>query len=652
MESNGSKGERWRRALAFCVSALVVLAALVALRGPDAIGLQTAEAVGTWRVADNAVWHPLAPFGALAGFPFILWGLGMRGWQNTHVIVAWVTALCWLWPLAAKNWRGLLPLAPALLAVALGDAQSGLAPFGFAVLLMSAWRMLDLRDARNAWISLPATTWFAAWFSPGILPVAAALGLDHSSRAKPLRTTAAVLLTAAVVNLTPRGASVWQDAWTFLAWSPQPALDAMSVVALLASLLVAVLCLLMRLRTGPIGLVAGALLLFLAASGGQTGYLWPAGMMMIPCWALADESVRVSGFRPRWYMRLAVLLTAGCLVAAAAAAVLPRWYDLAMASPMVRPTLTRDALPKQRLIYLNPAGRPIARFGGSLTPRVVDGDGSRLLTREPSLWRAHDRRMHHQAVWLLGDAADYEPLARHLGASPDWRLAAVDATGLIFVRAPREEAFATEPAQQFAREQGAAANRSNFLSSAALSCLAAGAAPEAAELSRLAVRQSRESTLTAATRARALVAAGDMRGALDESARAIKLDPRSARAWEVRTEALMRAGRADEARAAAKRASELAPGDAGMLWLAARTANAVRAYQDESEILERLVSMTQGRGGDAGFYQLYLGLSYARQGLARPALRALKEAVTAPGLSEKQKAEIAAQIANIEASTR
>lgn len=652
MESNGSKGEHWKRALAFGVSALAVLAALVALRGPDTIGLQTAEAVGAWRVTGNTVWHPLAPFGALAGFPFILWGLGMRGWQNAHVIVAWVTAICWLWPLAAKNWRGLLPLAPALLAAALGDIHSGLAPFGMAVLLVSAWRMIDLRDARNAWISFPATMWLAAWFSPGILPVAAALGLDLSSRTTPLRTTAAVILAAVAVNLTPRGTSVWHDAWTFLAWSPQPALDTMSVIALLASLLVAFLCLLMRLRTGPLGPVAGALLLFLAASGGQTGYLWPAALMMIPCWAMADESVRTSGFRSRWYVRLAILIAAGCLVAAAAAGVLPRWYDLAMASPMVRPTLTRDALPKQGPIYVNPSGRPIARFGGSLTPRVVDGDGSRLLPREPSLWRAHDRAIHHQAVWLLGDPADYTPLARHLGASPDWRLAAVDATGLIFLRAPREEAFATEPAQQFAREQGAAANRSNFLSAAALSCLAAGAVPEADELSRLAVRQSRESTLTAVTRARALVAAGDMRAALDESARAIELDPRSARAWEVRAQALLRSGRTDEASAAATRAAALAPGDAGVLWLAARTANAERAYQNESEILERLVSLTQGRGGDAGFYRLYLGLSYARQGLARPALRALREAADAPGLSEKQKAEISEQIATIEAADR
>lgn len=652
MFANRLTGESWRRALAFGVSSLVLLGALVALRGPDSIGLQTAEAVGAWRITEYALWHPLAPFGALAGFPFTLWGLGMRGWQNTHVIIAWASVLCWLWPLTAANWRGMLPLVPALLAAVLSDPQSGLSPFGAAVLLTSAWRLLDLRDPRNSWISLPATAWLAAWVCPGILPFIAAVGLDLSSRAGLVRGGGAMLAAAVAVNLTPHGMAVWREAWVFLAWSPQPALDPAAVVALLTSLAVALLCVPSLLRRGAGGTVAGAVLLFIAAAQGQTGYLWPAALMMIPCWARADEAVRSSGLVMRWHVRLAALLATCLLVVTAAKSVWPHWYDLAMASSIVRPTLTRDALPKNGPIYINPSGKPLARFGGYLTPRVVDADGSRLLAREPSLWRAHDRQIRHQAVWLLGDHADYAPLARHLGESPDWRLGAVDATGLIFLRAPREDVFATEAARQFAREQGAAANRANFLSGAALACLAAGATPEADEISRSAVRHSRESPRAAAVRARVLTAAGDMKASLGESERAIKLDPRSSDAWQARAEALLGAGRADDACAAANRAAALSPGDAGSLWLAARTANAARAFGDEAEILERLVSLTRGRGGDAGFYQLYLGLSYARQGLARPALRALREAERAPGLSDKQRAEIREHIATVEAAVR
>ncbi len=643
------KGETWKRLLGFCVSSLVLLAALVALRGPDWIGPATAEAVGAWRLSDFALWHPLAPFGALGGFPFTLWGLGMRGWQNAHVIVAWATVLCWLWPLAPGSWRGLTPLIPALLAVALSDPQSGLSAFGLAVFILSAWRSLNLRDPDRAWFTLPLAAWLAAWFSPGILPVAAALGLEFFSRWSRPRAAAAVALTAVAVNFTPRGLSVWNDAGFFLQWSPQPALDVTAVIALAASLLMLVLALRACLRTGPRGSVAAAAMLFLAASRGQTGYLWTAALAMIPVWGLAEEKARAAGFNIRWWARLALLIAAGLLIIPAGTAALPRWYDLAMAASMVRPTLTRDALPKNGPIYINPDGRPLARFGGSLSHRVVDGNSARL-PREPSLWREHDRKVRHQAVWLLGDQASYAPLARHLGESPDWRLAAVDGTGLLFLRAPREPEFATEPALQFAREQGAAANRANFMAFAALSCLAANALPEADECARLAVRQSRDSTRAANARARAMISTGDVQGALDESARATRLDPRSSGAWQVRTEALLHAGRADEACAAGRRAMDLAPGDPGALWLAARAANAARAPGVESEILEQLISLTKGRGGDAGFYLVYLGQAYAKLGLARPAVRALREAGGAPGLSDKQRQQIAEQIATIEAS--
>ena len=112
----------------------------------------------------------------------------------------------------------------------------------------------------------------------------------------------------------------------------------------------------------------------------------------------------------------------------------------------------------------------------------------------------------------------------------------------------------------------------------------------------------------------------------------------------------MHAGRSDEAYAAAQRAAELAPGDEGALWLAARTANATRAFQSEAEILEKLILLAEGRGADAGFYQLYLGQSYAKQGLARPALSALEKAAGAPGLSGEQRAELQEEIARVQQS--
>lgn len=642
-------GTSWRHWIALGVSSAMVLAGLIALRGPDAIGLGLARAVGEWRLTDFALWHLQAPFGALGGIPYSLWGLEMRGWQITHVLVAWVTAACWLWTVPSKSWRGLTPLAPALLAVALSDVQSGLAAFGLSVFILSAWRAIHGKDPEAAWFTLPLAAWLAAWFSPGSLPIAVALVLETSSRVSLKRTVATLILMLVTVNFTPYGTTIWPEAWVFFAWSPQPMMDATGVIALCANLLVLIMALRACFPRGPRGPSVAAALLFCAAWRGQTGYLWPAGLMMIPVWSYAEDKARTTGFNIRWWFRLSVIIASVVLLYFPGMAALPRWYDLAMSASMVRPTLTRDALPKSGLIYLNPAGRPLARFGGPLMQRVVE-ETSRQRPREPSLWREQDRQKRYQAVWLLGEPAGYAPLARHLGESPDWRLAAVDAVGMLFVREPRGDAFATEPALQFAREQGAAASRANFMAACAVSCLAANAIPEADEVSRLAVRQSHDSTRAAIVRARALMLSGDVQAALEESDRAIQLQSRSSEAWQVRAEVLLHAGRVDEAGAAAQRGRRLAPDDTGALWLAARASNASRAFGEEAEILEKLIALTQGRGGDAGFYLFYLGQAYAKAGLARPALNALSEAAAAPGLSEGQRREIEEVKASIRAA--
>ncbi len=649
MSHSHSRSKSWRGWIGFGISSLVLLAALIALRGPDPIGVGTAQMVGAWRLTDFSLWHPLAPFGALGGLPYSLWGLEVRGWQNTHVIIAWVTLLCWLLPLTPKSWRGLVPLAPALLAAILSDAQSGLSSFGMAVLILSAWRAVNANTPDRAWLTLPPAAWLAAWLSPGSLPVAAALTLELSSRVSPKRAATTFALALLAVNLTPRGLSVWNDALVFLAWSPQPELPWPAVAALCASLLILIIALRACMTSGPRGPSIAATLLFLAATRGQTGFLWPAALMMIPIWNYAEEKARATGFNIRWWVRLSTVIGSALLVIPLGKAALPLWYDLAMSASMVRPTLTRDALPKNGLIYINPDARPIARFGGPLLQRIANSD-SRRIPREPSLWRENDRATRYSAAWLLGDPSGYAPLARHLGESPDWRLAAVDAVGLLFVRAPRESQFATEPALQFAREQGAAADRANFMAACATSCLAAGAIPEANEISRIATRQSHESTRAAVARSRALVLAGDVRAALEEGRRAINLQPRSSDAWQAFAEILLHAGQVDEAAAAGRRAMNLAPGDAGALWLAARTANAARAYGEETEILERLAALTKGRGGDAGFYLLYLGQAYAKMGLARPALKALREAARTKGLTEEQRRQIQEQIDTVEAA--
>ena len=643
MRAANQEPRSWRRNVALLSAAAVILFALIGLRGPDAITDVTAEATGAWLLSGPAVWDANAALGAVAR-PFYALA-GPRGWQNLHVIAAWLAILCWLWPISAAGWRGLTPLTPALLATVVSVPVSGLAGFGLAVLVLSAWRCLTIKQADSA-RTFPVAAWLAVWFSPGSLPVVAAFALESGGRWSRVQAWTAGSASILAVHLTPRGLSLWEDAWLFLRWTPSPAPDAAATAAILLNVAALALALRWSLGKGKAGTTLAPAFLLVCASQGQAAYLWASALMMIPVWAPAKEQLRNLGVNVRWWVGTALAVSAATMAAGKSWHRLGEWYNLAMVREIAQPTLTREALPGDGPVYINPRGTALARFSGPLPQRAAGGETARL-AREPRLWRAQDRAERYRAVWLLGDKADYAPLARHLGESPDWRLAAVDATGLLFLREKRREPFATEPAQQLARSLIGGANRSRFLSGAALGCLAAQSFPEADELSRGAVRRSDLSSDTAATRALVLVSLGRVEDALRESLRATRLAPDSAEAWEARAETLLHAGRADEAYAAAQRAAELEPGDEGALWLAARAANAARAFQSESEILERLIALTAGRGGDAGFYELYLGQSYARQGLARPALRALEKASAAPGLTEEQRAELREEISRV-----
>lgn len=636
----------WKRRLAFGAGALALLAGLVALRGPDPISTGLAEAAGAWKLSGPQLWHPLTLLGLKSEAIYAM--AGLRAWQNAHVAVAWLALVFWLLPLPAGAWRGFSALIPALLAVVLSSAAAGLDGFGLAVATLALARWAAWQGSTRRQVALlVAAAWLATWFSPGAVPVVVA-GLVGMLPTMPRRTWfAAAAASVLACNLTPRGLGVWGEMVSFVLWSPQPQLSPPAVLALLACLVVCGVALRATLSKGGLPIALAPALLFLCAAAGQTAYLWAAALAVIPCWVTGRNLVAQMGWNIRWWAQMAMVAGAALLVVWDGFVTLPRWYALAMTDTVVRAGLTREALAQaDGPVYINPQGRPLARFSGPL-PAEGSTTGSLRLAREAGLWRAHDRQERFAAVWLLGDKSDYAPLARHLGESPDWRLAAVDATGLVFVREPRQTEFPTEPAQEVARGMWGGANRSAFLAASALNCLAANAIPESEELSQAALRNSDRSSPVAATRSRVLVSTGDIKQAVNLADRAVALDPRSGNAWQVRAEALLHAGRTDDAYASGQRAAELAPGDAGTLWLAARTANAARAFQTEAAILEQLVALTRGRGGDASFYQLYLGQSYAKQGLARPALRAFDEAARSPTLTAEQRAELEEEIARI-----
>jgi hypothetical protein len=503
MPATEKSRDAWRLALALGLSALATLAALIAVRGPDWIGPGIAETVGAWRLSGFSPWAPDGPAAALCEIPFAV--AGARGWQNAHIIVAWLSVLCWLFALKTRAWRGLAPLVPALIAILLSSTGAGLSGFGLAILVLSAWHLVSAHKKLSvSMFALPVAAWLSVWFSPGALPLVGAAALALTT-AWPTRARWAIgALCLAAVNLTPRGAHVWTDAWIFIRWSPQPPLEIAAIIALLVALVILGITAQASHKDGMWSRVVAPGALFLCAAAGQSAYWWAGALWMIPCWPVVREHIQRFGFRIRWWMQAGALFAVIALVAAAATEGLPRWYNLAMTEGMVRPGLTRDALPAEGPVYINPAGLALARFSGPLPERSTEAEAPNL-GREHSLWRTQDRRVRYRAAWLLGDKSDYAALARHLGESPDWRLAAADATGVLFVRGRREEEFATEPAKDKARTMIGAASRSGFLAATALSCLAAQSLPEAGELSAAAVRRTDRSSTVAAARARVLI---------------------------------------------------------------------------------------------------------------------------------------------------
>jgi hypothetical protein len=647
MTASDPQARTWKFITAIGISSLVVLAALVALRGPDTIATERAQSVGGWLLSGPKFWHFLTPQTLVDQAVYFV--ASVRGWQNAHVIVAWLTVILWFLATPAKYWRGLSPLLPALFAILLSTPAIGLNGFGLAVLVLSAARTLTLGQRQSftrASLLYALATWLAVWLSPAAILISAAAWLElvwyRPRKSIPL---AAVLFFVSTLP-TSRGLAAWHDAWIFVVWSPESPISGWAIIPLLLLLIALVFALRGAWHQQAMGTPVAAALLFVSCSGGQTSLLWPAALWMIPVWPIAKEQLRRTGCNIRWFAEAAALLLTGALVSGAAFSVSPRWFSLAMTDAVVRPTLTREAVPTDGTVYINTTGAAIARFAGNWGANIFVDPNPRT-AREPALWRKLDRQHRYRAVWLAGDRSGYAPLARHLGQSPDWRLAAIDPTGVLFVRAPRENIFATEPAQQMAREMWGGANRSTFLAESALSTLAANYLPESGELSQSAVRNSDRSAFAAASRARVLGSLGEIDAALNESRRALEIDPLLLLAWQVRTECLLQAKLYDDAYAASREAMRLAPGDTGTLWLAARAAHQARAFQTEAEILESLIALTNGRGGDASFYQLYLGQAYAKLGLSRPALRALDAAARAPGLTPEQTREIQEEIATL-----
>ncbi|MFV0416955.1 MAG: hypothetical protein ACK5NG_11390 [Chthoniobacterales bacterium] len=263
-----------------------------------------------------------------------------------------------------------------------------------------------------------------------------------------------------------------------------------------------------------------------------------------------------------------------------------------------------------------------------------DGPGSPLWAAaalNPDLWRKLERQEDFGAVLLIGPISEYAPLLEYLLDAQDWRFAAADEHGLIFLpgtgadwqpkgipeMSSREDALAVSMiAENLARvrQNGTA----HLWLDAAAEFYPASAAIAARKASFLGTREQ-------------------WGEALVEANRALEMDESSLAAMQIRLQALTKEQNMNEAWQAAQKIKNAYPNDMKTLFLHARTANAVGATDAEIDSLQRLISQSEALGLPDGHYRIYLAQCYAKQGIAPLALEQINFALQAPGLSDEQR---------------
>ncbi len=334
---------------------------------------------------------------------------------------------------------------------------------------------------------------------------------------------------------------------------------------------------------------------------------------------------------------LAALAIAGCSKDAAT-------------DPRLRaPTALYAARPTDAKLFATPGAVAALGSVGETLPQPTSAEIAALT--DSSAWRGLDRKQRYGAVLLAGQPAETSVLARHLIQSPDFRLEAIDNWGFLFSRKPTVSYHAPVPAS-VVPDLTVPEERADYLAALAVNLDAIGQFDAARDYLAAARDLAPDSPIVLVREAYVDLAHQRHAGAVSAASRALDLDPDSAPALEIAAQAFAAVGAADRAWQVAERLLEVTGADdPRILFLHARLASDAHAYSREQNSLEKLVELTEAADRSATSYRVYLGQSYARQSLPRPALEQFRAALRDPDLGNKQRADLENTIANIRDKT-
>jgi tetratricopeptide (TPR) repeat protein len=320
-------------------------------------------------------------------------------------------------------------------------------------------------------------------------------------------------------------------------------------------------------------------------------------------------------------------------------------------APSAKRTLEAIGAPEAKELFYNPEALEILRRANAEVPGMQDPEHKRTFaeaSRDPNLFRQLDRRYRFEMLLLAGDPTSYRPLLEHLVQTKDWSLVAIDPTILVFKRGEEGKWTPDRLPELLARfEEEPPEIRASLLVQLGNKLLALEETDAAKQTLDAAVAIDDNSS--AAHTALALYHVRFRRWSEAEASakRALEIDGEFVPALATMSQLLFSTGRADEAFAYSRRLISQTPENPANLFLHAKIAHQVHAFEEEIETLLSLIELARQQRVPTAGYRIYLAQAHALAGQAAPAVQQFEAALEEGNLSKEQREYIEESIERI-----
>ena len=298
-----------------------------------------------------------------------------------------------------------------------------------------------------------------------------------------------------------------------------------------------------------------------------------------------------------------------------------------------------------RNVYFNGAAFPLLVAAAPewlpASDRVLSSERVRSMAQaalNPNLFRQLDRQEHFDVLLLVGDPVQFRPLMEHLIKTQDWALNRVDPWSLVYRRGGVETFSKDAIWTEVARWSGKSTER-QAVAIAAMSerLVAAGRLDAAGELVDEAKRRSPSNAAVCTADGWYRLARGEWKQAVAAAEKALGSQKRYRPAMSVKAQGLYFSKKFEEAYELSRELLEEAPEDPVMLFTHAKISHEVRAFQEEIDILRKLVAFAQREKRSTCWYEVYLGQALATTGKGEEALLNFDRALADPDLPADQR---------------